>query len=49
MPPIAEETHPSQGDLNDTEDPLEGEESDEYDIEVCGNCFCIFFLFYVAS
>lgn len=48
MPPIAEETHPSQGDLNNTED-LEGEESDDYDIEVGGNCLCIFFLSYVTS
>jgi len=32
MPPIAEDTPPSQDDLNNAED-LEGEESDEYDVE----------------
>lgn len=47
MPPIADETHPSQDDLN-TENALEDEESDEYDFEVCGNCFPIFFLLYVT-
>ena len=34
--------HPSQDDLNNAED-LEGEESDEYDIEVGGNCFIFSF------
>lgn len=48
MPPIADETHPPQDDLN-TEDVLEGEESDEYDFEVRGNCFRIFFLLYATS
>jgi hypothetical protein len=46
MLPIAET--PSQDDLNNTEDQ-EGEESDEYDIEVGGNWFCISLLLNVTS
>ncbi len=41
MPPIAE-SHPSQDDFNNAED-LEGEESDDYDVEVGGNCFVFLF------
>jgi hypothetical protein len=48
MPPIAEDSHPSQDNLNNAED-LEAEESDEYDVEVGWKLFCIFFLSYVTS
>jgi hypothetical protein len=44
MPPTAEESRTS---LNNAED-LEGEESDEYDVEVGGSCFIFFFLPYVT-
>lgn len=47
MSPIAEDSHLSQDILNNAED-LEGEESDEYDVEVGGNYFFLFFLSYVT-
>ena len=42
MPPTAEESRTLQDNLNDVED-LEGEESDEYDVDVGINCFAFSF------
>lgn len=48
MPPTAEESRTLQDNLNNVED-LEGEESDEYDVDVGINCFVFSFLPYVTS